>query len=219
MDADDRDASSRRPDSSSPPAIGPADAAVEARLRCPRPHVMEGERRDEGIRARQGNAEKGSADQRRTRADSPRRERRDVRIRVDADDRRLPRPVQTPGRQRTRADSQIDNGSRVGGDDGGRGVEHLVVAGDEGADAVVVLGQPDAEMRGDAHGLTVPPSVDSSHRDAGRGAPRGCLSVHGAARRCPAPLIPVVAHAETVRVCGVRVEDQWLDGYAARAVG
>src|SRR5256885_3548105 len=49
------------------------------------------------------NAEKGSADERRTHADSPRRERRDVRIRVDADDRRLPCPAQD--RKSTRLNS------------------------------------------------------------------------------------------------------------------
>src|SRR5204863_8000172 len=89
----------------------------------------------------------------RAQADTPRREGRDVRASVDADDRSLPRPPQTPGGQRSGTNSEVDDSSRLRHDARGGRVEYLLVPGDVGTDAAVVLGQPDAEMRGDAHRL------------------------------------------------------------------
>src|SRR5204863_21768 len=175
----------------------------------------------------------------RAQADTPRREGRDVRASVDADDRSLPRPPQTPGGQRSGTNSEVDDSSRLRHDARGGRVEYLLVPGDEGTDAAVVLGQPDAEMRGDAHRLhgTMPagawrcPRLPSgantgcrTRRNDTCGAPlreffyrRRIAEMHAAAvRAAPSPKQPLAAGQEWISV-GLNSDFVWRVPFNAPA--
>jgi len=128
------------------------DAAIQTPLGVSRADVMQREGRDYGIAGGQRRLQKAVDDECRARPKPPRRRRKHVCIRIDADDRGSRRARQAARRQRTGSDPQVDDAPRSRRHSVCGHVEHLLIERNERADARVIFTQADPEMRGDAHG-------------------------------------------------------------------
>jgi hypothetical protein len=113
--------------------------------------VVQRERGDDDVAARQWSTEERLVDQRGARAESfPGRDQH-LAVGVDADNPRLRRALAALRRQRAGAGAEIDDRARALRNHRRGGREHRVVVRNERTDTRVVVGEIDSKMRGNAH--------------------------------------------------------------------
>ncbi len=116
---------------------------------------MQRERRDNGVAARNAGPLEAAGHQARRAAETCACQREHAVVNIDSDDARARTHEQASCRQGAGADTEVHDHGRATGHTrvqrGRRETEHVLVSGDERADAPVVLPEIHAEVRGNAH--------------------------------------------------------------------